>query len=155
MINQILIPLDGSQSAEKALSAVKQVLRTDGRIFLVTAVSVAPQHADQVQHGNDGNIQAYMSRVGKNLQLKGYQVEVEIVQGHPAEVILKLAEEHMVDMIVMSTHGRSGLSRVLFGSVTLKVLENALMPVLVVPNRERVEVTEKVESTAADPGLAL
>ena len=58
-------------------------------------------------------------------------------------------------MIVMSTHGRSGLSRVLFGSVTLKVLENALMPVLVVPNRERVEVAEKVEATAADPGLAL
>ena len=89
MINQILIPLDGSQSAEKALSAVKQVLRSDGLIYLVTAITVAPKLADQVQHGSDGNIQAYMSRIGKNLQLKGYQVEVEIVQGHPAEVILK------------------------------------------------------------------
>lgn len=155
MINQVLIPLDGSHSAEIALSAVKQVLRSDGRIFLLTAISVPPQQADKVPHNNDGSIAHYMQRIAKNLQLQGYHVEVEMVQGHPAEVILKTAEEHLVDMVIMSTHGRSGLSRVLFGSVTLKVLENALMPVLVVPNRERQEAREKVENTAIDPGLAI
>jgi nucleotide-binding universal stress UspA family protein len=155
MINQVLIPLDGSHSAEIALAAIKQVLRTDGRVFLMTALSVPPQQAEKVPHNHDGNIAAYMQRIAKNLQLQGYHVEVEIVQGHPAEVILKLAEEHLVDMIIMSTHGRSGLSRVLFGSVTLKVLENALMPVLVVPNRERAEARDKAENTAIDPGLAI
>jgi nucleotide-binding universal stress UspA family protein len=94
-----------------------------------------------------------MDRMAHNLRLHGYQVEIEIAHGEPADVILYVAEEKRVDMIIMSTHGRSGLSRVLFGSVTLKVLSAALMPVLIVPNREREEVTDSA-LPATDPGLA-
>jgi nucleotide-binding universal stress UspA family protein len=164
MISHALIPLDGSPLAEKALVAARQVLKSDGRFTLVTAIS--PSHLPQFgprDETADNNVlldstgmraRDYMDRMAHNLRLHGYQVEIEILHGEPADVILRVAEEKRADMIVMSTHGRSGLSRVLFGSVTLKVLGAALMPVLIVPNREREEVPD-TPLPSTDPGLAI
>ena len=56
----------------------------------------------------------------------------KIVTGYPAEEIIKLAESENVDLIVMGTHGRSGIDRILFGSVAEKVVKNASKPVLTI-----------------------
>ena len=146
MIQHILIPLDGSQLAEKALPAGRQILKSDGRITLVTAITSShlPQFLphDEVMAESRRRADEYLEHAAQNLRLQGYTVELETAIGEAAEVILHIAEEKRAEMIVMSTHGRSGLSRVLFGSVTLKVLASALTPVLIVPNREREEVRE-------------
>ncbi|MBZ0298176.1 MAG: universal stress protein [Anaerolineae bacterium] len=155
MINHVLVPLDGSQLAEKALPAVRQVIRSGGQITLLTAVQhptppipaipdVSHEAKEDFSYVQSAMPRAreYLENVAKNLRLQGYHVSVEVAGGEPADAIIRLSEKLRVEMIVMSTHGRSGLSRFLFGSITLKVLEAALVPVLVVPNRERVEVQE-------------
>ena len=70
--------------------------------------------------------------------------------GDPASVIVDTAGQLHVDAIVMSTHGRSGISRWIFGSVTNKVLGMAECPVLVVPSENRIRVVppEKASSAA-------
>jgi nucleotide-binding universal stress UspA family protein len=170
MINHVLIPLDGSQLAEKALDAAKQVLRQQGRMTLVTAVShptppLYPYPSADVVHEIQSDIeymenantemQEYLDRVAKNLTLNGYSVEIEIVQGEASDVIVERAETLRADIIVMSTHGHSGLERLLFGSVTNRVLGAAYCPVLVVPNRERVSVVEPTTVPSSDPSPAV
>jgi nucleotide-binding universal stress UspA family protein len=158
MIHHVLVPLDGSQLAEKALAAARQVVRSGGQITLITAVPhipAAPVPASgtmdtEYQYRDDfsqvrnvlNHTRDYLENTAQKLRLQGYQVSIEVKAGEPAEAIIGLAEKLHVDMVVMSTHGRSGLSRFLFGSITLKVLEAASVPVLVIPNREREEVQE-------------
>jgi nucleotide-binding universal stress UspA family protein len=62
--------------------------------------------------------------------------EAQIVAGNPADAIIRVAQEHEVDLIVMGTHGRSGLAHVLLGSVAEKVLRHAPCPVLVTRERK-------------------
>lgn len=163
MIHHVLIPLDGSQLAETALPVARQILKPNGHITLVTALtsrhvtsfddtaSFAEQDATFVE-STLPRAHNYMDRIASDLKLRGYEVNIEIVPGHPADVILHMAEKLRADMVVMSTHGRSGLSRVLFGSITLKVLGESHVPVLVVPNRQREEDPET--ETNLGPSLA-
>lgn len=166
MLNHVLIPLDGSQLAEKALDVAKNVLKQQGKITLVTVIQqmtppifaypsadalheIAADSSDAENANSD--IRAYIDRVAKNLQLNGYEVEVEVAGGDPADVILILAEKIHVDMIVMSTHGRSGIDRLLFGSVTNKVVNHSHCPVIVVPNREHAKVEDMEAAPVTDP----
>jgi nucleotide-binding universal stress UspA family protein len=169
MLNHVLVPLDGSQLAEKAIDVARMVVRQQGRISLVTVVQqVSPPifaypSADALHEiakdisemeSADSDIRAYLDRIAKNLQLNGYEVAIEVAGGDPGDVILALAEKLHVDMIVMSTHGRSGLDRLLFGSVTNKVVNHSYCPVIVVPNREHAKVEDKEGAPAADPSPA-
>ncbi len=170
MLNHVLIPLDGSQLAEKAIDVAKTVLKQQGKMTLLTVVPQGslPIFADPAPDGLhvveaeasylesvDSDVQAYIDRVAKNLQLNGYEVAVEVAGGDPADVILILAEKTHVDMIVMSTHGRSGLDRLLFGSVTNKVVNNSHCPVIVVPNREHAKVDDMEAIPVTDPRPAV
>ncbi len=153
MIHHVLIPLDGSRLAETALPVARQVLNNTGHITLVTALTSSPisryddldELAEDDAHFLESTLpraRDYMEHTAKDLKLRGYETDIEIVPGQPAEVILQLAAQRRVEMIIMSTHGRSGLSRVLFGSITLKVLGESHVPVLVVPNRQREEAAD-------------
>ena len=170
MINHVLIPLDGSQLAEKAIDAAKQVLRQQGKITLVSAIPhltppLYPYPTADVVHEIQADLeyeehavpemQAYIDRIAKNLILNGYSVDIEVLNGEASDIIVERAEALRVDMIVMSSHGRSGLDRLLFGSVTNRVLGAAYCPVLVVPNRERVTVIETDVAPAIDPSPAV
>ena len=169
MIRYVLIPLDGSQFAEKALPIARQVLETGGHITLMTAL---PGQSSQIYYPTDETMdevedhtevlhaakpqaQDYMERIAQKLRLQGYVVDIHIVVGDPAAAIVQTAEGLRTDMIVISTHGRSGLSRFLFGSVTLKVLSESAIPVLVVPSREREEAEEPAPASAPDTGPSL
>jgi nucleotide-binding universal stress UspA family protein len=77
----------------------------------------------------------YLQRIADELQAAGVQAEVNVQSGvSSAEAIIETAKELDVDAIVISTHGRSGLSRWLFGSVTFKVLSAAPCPMFVIPS---------------------
>jgi nucleotide-binding universal stress UspA family protein len=66
-----------------------------------------------------------------SLQEAGYIVSVVIKFGDPAQEILDFAKEEQIDMITMTTHGRTGLNRLIFGSVAKKILHKATIPVMV------------------------
>lgn len=144
MLNHVLVPLDGSKLAEQAIYPIKHVLRPDGQITLLTVV----QGEADVKTAMD-----YLEQVAARLKLEGYQVKVEIQEGSAAEVIVSRAVKLGVDLIAMCTHGRSGLQKLLYGSITVEVLERTLCPVLVIPNRVRQESGQEAPEAAPEPDL--
>jgi nucleotide-binding universal stress UspA family protein len=153
MLWHVLIPLDGSQLAEKSLEMAKRILKPDGQITLLTSVTGA-ELEDDSGDSTPARMQAYLDKVATNLKLNGFTVNIEVGEGDPGELIVQRAHVLGVEAIVMSTHGRSGLSRLLFGSVTLKVLGETPCPVVVVPNREQVRVEDE-QLADADANLGL
>jgi nucleotide-binding universal stress UspA family protein len=137
MLKTILLPLDGSALAERAVAYGAALARRSGaRIILVEAVQAHtfpgtdPSNAQiQVTDRADG----YLSSIATRLTGDGIDAESHVYYDHPVDAILDAARRHEADVIVMSTHGRSGLGRVLYGSVADQVLRQATAPVLLVP----------------------
>jgi nucleotide-binding universal stress UspA family protein len=146
MLNHVLLPLDGSKLAEQAVYPIKHVLRPDGQITLLTVV----QGESDVKMAMD-----YLEQVAARLKLEGYRVKIEIQEGSAAEVIVNRAVKLGVDLIAMCTHGRSGLQKLLYGSVTGEVLEHTACPVLVIPNRVRQESGQEAPEAAPEPSPGL
>ena len=155
MFKHLLVPLDGSELAEVALPMATAVAEKFGsQITLVTAVHLPYYIGDGLDYAEvysslSDNVtdeaRAYLQSKQKALRTAGFQVNFELLVGQPpAEAILIIAEEKAVDAIVMSTHGRGGVMRWVFGSVADKVLRNAVVPILLarVPHRQDVEVAE-------------
>jgi len=144
MYKKILAPLDGSELAERALEHIKIV--TEGcrapKVVLLQVIPwpAHPAHAlsDELIRSESEKAEAgakdYLVKVADSLKGDGIAVETDIVHGGPAEEILDYATQNKVDLIVMSTHGRSGVSRWVFGSVAERVLRHSATPVLVIPS---------------------
>ena len=149
MLKHVLVPLDGSKLAHAALDHALNIVGEGGKITLLTVlqppeiplydfypVPVAPQtkdyeasFADTISRAKD-----YLKRTTNDIQERHtLDIDNEVEAGDPATVIVALAKNRNVDAIVMSTHGRSGISRWLFGSVTHKVLSISPIPVYVIP----------------------
>jgi len=139
MYERILVPLDGSKVGEAALSYVEDLLsklspnvKAEVILFQVLSPEVpyvvgggaVPQidHTKEEMEQNRKKAEQYLNEIVEALRNKGVAVTAEVRVGSAAEEIVKLAEEVNANMIAMSTHGRSGLSRWAFGSVTDKVL---------------------------------
>ena len=119
---RVLVPLDGSRLAERALGALREVGgRSGAELLLLRVVApVNPVRLGRVAPSGPGRTLAARRRIAKR-----YLVRVR-------DRILKFAREEGVDLIAMSTHGRSGLRRVLFGSVAEAVIRRTPLPLLVV-----------------------
>jgi nucleotide-binding universal stress UspA family protein len=104
---------------------------------------------EEISRGLLRHAEAYLQRIGDELKTAGIQVETRVASGlPPAEAIILMAKELHVDAIVISTHGRSGLNRWLFGSVTFKVLSAASCPVFAIPSW--VVVQHKIEESTPE-----
>jgi len=98
---------------------------------------LAASAADE-QESLESEARAYLELVAAPLRSEGYTVNVEVSTMPAAEAILDYAESQHADLIAIATHGRSGISRWVFGSVTQKVIQAAPVPVLVIrPRQER------------------
>jgi len=148
MLKHILVPLDGSQLAEEALEHARNIVDPNGRITLVTAVNVpeVPLYGyypattpdfEMAAHEMLPEAKHYLEMIAKQIASDTLHISIEAEIGDRADVIIGAAEKYGVDAIVMSTHGRSGLSRWLFGSVTNKVLSAKPCPVYVVPSKDK------------------
>jgi len=149
MLNKVLIPLDGSELSERAIAYGRQIIAEVGQIILLSVIDIpervpmafypamAPVAADDslIEGRFVPQAEDYLNEQADKLRNAGLDVIVVTVVDDPASAIIRVAEEYDVDAIVMSTHGRSGLSRWLFGSVTSKVLSVVAVPVFVVPIR--------------------
>jgi nucleotide-binding universal stress UspA family protein len=139
---RILVPLDGSELAERALpSAVDLARRAGAAIVLIRSVTWPQEFvssfanldpiggAGLVEH-RQGHARAYLAEVGERLTRQGLAVAASLRSEPAAEAILACAAEERADLIVMGTHGRGGLGRWAFGSVADRVLRSAAVPVL-------------------------
>ena len=137
MYKRALIPLDGSMVAESILPFILEVAGPlDMEIALLRVlVPVPPMTVEgtQVVIEDAGRLRAeaeeYLASIAAELRGKGVRVTTAVRRGEPVAEILAGAREADADLIAMTTHGRSGLSRLLFGSVAAAVLSYAEVPV--------------------------
>ncbi len=134
-VKRILVPLDGSVLAETVLPRASEVARASGAtVELLTAVEahtlpgVDPVEA-QVKAVQAG--EQYVGAVAERLRGEGAgEVVTSVWYGPAAYAIVDAARLHKVDLIVMATHGRSGLGRLIMGSVAESVLRGTTTPIL-------------------------
>lgn len=139
MYERILIPLDGSPTAEGILPFASQIAGPlDSEVVLLLVVEPAPQSAALAAGIVDADALLirekeagrYLQEIAEGLVAKGVKVRHLVRKGQAAQTIVETATEVGADLIAMTTHGRSGLGRLLFGSVAETVLRSAQIPVL-------------------------
>ena len=146
-LHRILVPTDFSKHSEVALTyAVALAERFAAEIFLLNvvqdlalfipdAVAVAPPIAAPVEQFTAAAQEA-LDQLAKTTRLESFPVHREVREGTPFYEIIRFAREQDIDLIVMGTHGHTGLTHVLLGSVTEKVVRKAPCPVLTVRHPE-------------------
>jgi len=146
MYKRVLIPLDGSRLAEGILPFILQIAGPlDLEVALVRVVQpVAPQAIEGTTQFTVDDVAArlneareYLAPVAADLRQRGVRVTTDARYGQPVTEIVAAARETGAGLIAMTTHGRSGFSRLLFGSVAEAVLRHAAIPVLMMRLTER------------------
>ncbi|MBT9163132.1 MAG: Universal stress protein F [Chloroflexi bacterium] len=140
MYKKILAPLDGSELSERILKHVKAIA-TGCSVPEVILLRVAEPIRQSYEMGEDWRravenkaetaAREYLSQVAADLKQEGIAAETVVVRGQVAEEILDYVKNNQVDLVIMSTHSRSGISRWLLGSVADRVVHHCVAPVLV------------------------
>jgi len=144
MTRRVLIALDGSELAEQVVPHLLRFIAPDRtELLMMTALSssvfplfrnaIRSLTSEQIAMFNKGKAYEQVQALTQQLNETGFRVKSEVLSGAPAESILRLAEETNVDLIAMSTHGRTGLGLALLGSVADEVVCNARAPIFLVP----------------------
>jgi nucleotide-binding universal stress UspA family protein len=140
---RILLPVDGSDhndpAVQKALALAPLVRAPVLAVYVVDVRALEPYPSEGLFVDLRGVLMAEARKIlaafEERTRAAGIEASTQIVEGVPEEEIVKLARPH--DLIVMATHGRRGLSRLLLGSVTENVVRHAPCPVLVVRSPSR------------------
>jgi nucleotide-binding universal stress UspA family protein len=143
MFKKILLATDGSAHAQEALAYAQELaVRDQARVVVVHAFNPVPTYlGDQprnrvaARHVSAG--EGVASQAAEALRKAGVDVVVEILEGPPAEAILKVAQVRGCDLIVMGTRGLGALTSLLLGSVSHRVLAHANIPVMIVKAKEQ------------------
>ena len=150
MYKRILVPLDGSKLAECALPHAESLATgcAAEKIILVSVTERVQGYRPIEDHGQPviqrerlvpeavGKLQKqaekYLSRIAKGMEARGISVETDVLLGSPADEIIMYANEPGADIIVISSHGRSGVSRWAYGSVADRIFRASCVPVLMI-----------------------
>lgn len=150
MFKRVLVPLDGSELSECSLPYVRNMAREDliGEVILLKIALLhlpltgLPEDAviiDQepyLQTFREAGLDEsrnYLARVESQLKAEGIKVTSEVMEDHrPAESIIDFSQQNSVDLIVMTTHGYTGIKKLLIGSVALNVLHESHVPILLI-----------------------
>jgi nucleotide-binding universal stress UspA family protein len=140
MFEHMLIPLDGSPLAECVLPHGLAVARAQGaRVTLLQVVEQAEpagrtRAIDPLEwHYSEAEAGAYLQDVAERLRVAGFPTTQVLLQGDPAERVIEYAQAEHADLILLSSHGRSGLSGWNVSSVVQKILARAYLSILLVP----------------------
>ncbi|MBI4674512.1 MAG: universal stress protein [Chloroflexi bacterium] len=149
MYKKILAPLDGSETSEAVLAHVRALAQYTGAEVVLLRVVTQPAYesvfGDTVllptapppeESGNRAHAEGYLQRVAFDHFPQEVQVTCEVSSGPIAETILDYASAIEADLIAMSTHGRSGLARMVIGSVADEIVRRSHLPVLLVRPEE-------------------
>jgi nucleotide-binding universal stress UspA family protein len=141
MYKKILVPLDGSTTAEGVLPHAKALAYSEGAEIILLNVAANPAQSfafedpaiagvtvtqEEERAGN------YMEKICGQLKDDGFKVTSIIREGGAASMILKTSEDLGVDVIAMSTHGRSGIAHWLIGSTAERVVRHSKIPVMLI-----------------------
>ena len=146
MFNRVVIPHDGSELAEAILPFIMQIAGPlDLEVTLLRVVEpVPPEVIEGVRRvviddaeRREKEATAYLAELAGSVAASGVQVRTEVRVGVPAREIVYCARERDADFIAMTTHGRSGLGRLLFGSVAETVLRQGDFPVFFLRQTEK------------------
>lgn len=156
MFSHIVVPLDGSKLSETAIKPAINLARAfDAKVtFLRVATTPQlrassfmtglPDAADlylSLQQQIVGEVRGYLEEQVERWQYAPVEIQAKMVEGAPvAERLLALIEAEDADLVVMNTHGRSGVSRWLMGSVAEQVIRGANVPVLLLRSDNVFEV---------------
>lgn len=145
MYRHILVPLDGSALAEQVLPHVHALAANEGTTKITLLRAVPPVFTTSVDYSGlmasdisdsmitlEHEAESYLAGIADTFRAEGYTVTTEVSAMPAAEAILDYADTQHADLIAIATHGRSGISRFVFGSVTQKVVQTAPVPVLVI-----------------------
>ena len=141
MYKKILVPLDGSDLAEAVLPHVESLAKANDAQVVIVRVALNPATefamtdpyiAGQMVQSLESNAKEYLNEMCKRLTEQGLKVTMQIAEGPIADSILQVATDEKIDLIAMSTHGRSGVARWLIGSIADKVVRGANIPVLLI-----------------------
>ncbi|QIB74984.1 universal stress protein [Halogeometricum borinquense] len=155
MYQRILVPTDGSPGSERVLEHAVELASVHGAtvhaLYVINSGSFAGLPMESSWEGLDEMLhedaEAAIADVRAIAERSNVQVETSIVEGTPSREIVRLAERGGCDLIVMGTHGRGGIDRLLLGSVAEKVVRASMVPVLTVRVGE--EDTESENETEA------
>jgi nucleotide-binding universal stress UspA family protein len=140
MYKKVLVPLDGSKLAEATLPHVKGLAKA-GLIEEVTLLYVVEipsswvtEHTDliemqqqQLLRGNE-----YIGEIQSQLETEGIKTRSEVLVGRADQTIIQYTNQHMMDLLVISSHGHTGIKQWVFGSVALRMLHDSKSPVLLI-----------------------
>jgi nucleotide-binding universal stress UspA family protein len=140
---RVLLPIDGSDCAQKTLHWAAELFkaRRDVEFYLLEVISVTPDtftveyditDATQALH----NAKAYLERMGCRV------ANISYVLGDVVARICEYVEETQIDQVLMGSHGRTGLSKLLLGSVSVAVMERCTCPVTIYRNVDRAEIQQ-------------
>ncbi|HET6442343.1 MAG TPA: universal stress protein [Phycisphaerae bacterium] len=146
-LTKLLVPTDFSEDSEQAARyAVELAKRFQAEIHCIHVVDIpadllstsdyymtgpSEQFIDQIREESKKNLEGFAEK-----NLEGAQVQTAFLEGSPFVEIIRYARDQQIDLVVIATHGRTGLKHVLFGSVAEKVVRKAPCPVLVVKREE-------------------
>lgn len=165
---RILVPTDGSKGIESTVEhALELAQRFDAQLDVLYLVDtdaitygIGVAHLDRLEAGRFEGMgevadraQTAVDAVATQAEDRGIDVVTVIGAGKPAQMIANYAEDHPIDLIVMGSHGRSGVRRLLLGSITERVARTVRIPVLVVDIRAEPEshTIEEQEVVKTDP----
>lgn len=147
-IKRMLVPLDGSVLAEQALSHAQSLAHAQGATLILLRVApILDEGGKQILFADEAaanaqieqwrvDAETYLYELAAGLNRAGIPTETRVALGNPADVIYNTIDDAAIDVVVMGTHGRTGLKRWYFGSVADKVLRGAMCPVLLVRSLE-------------------
>jgi nucleotide-binding universal stress UspA family protein len=144
MYKKILVPLDGSELAKTALDQAEKLAKSfDAEIVLFQVVPFMPIYGSPelvtpliVDEKQKEGVENYLAELAEELKKRGFRVTTAVRTGQQvAAEIIDFAKESGVDLIVMCTHGRSGISRWVLGSIAHKILIRAETPILLLRSK--------------------
>ena len=146
MYKSILTPLDGSKRAESILKHVEELARRfDAKVVFLQVIEpntfiVGSETAFYAQYKEDvekkkKQSEVYLAGIKGEFREKGIESRERVVNGPVVDAIIAAAESENVDLIAIASHGRSGLSRVFYGSVAAGILNRADRPLLLIRSR--------------------
>lgn len=167
MYDRILVPTDGSSTAESAFEhAVELATRYDAEIYALyvvdtdaMSITLGPEQVDRVLTGQFEGMSdlkekadGALARVAEIAEEHGVECHTEIRGGQPYKKIRDAIEDNEIDAVVMGSHGRGGLKRRIMGSVTERVLRSTTVPVLVIDEKGETEEPDP-DAEAEKPAL--
>jgi len=145
MYQHILVPLDGSELAECVLPHVKAISIgcTVVKVTLIRGVEplhirggleshISAEERSRIEEQATVNAKEYLEKVAAQLKDEGISAGVEIIHGDIVNTLIEYANEKEVDLIIIASHGRGGISRWVWGSITDRILRAACVPVMMI-----------------------